>query len=231
MTADDSIALASATVDKLNAIGISSENQSYVPREIFDLSNSDNLILSILLLSIGGFLVGFGTRYAGGCTSGHAITGLSQLQVGSLIAVIGFFIGGLVVTHFIYPIYLLIMKKLYFLFWGVIFGIVLIKSEVASWFRIYEMFQFDSFHMYGVIGSAVIFGIILTQVIKRMKIKSIDKQDLVFVDKDFMPKRYIFGGIIFGLGWGLNRGLSGANVCLVGRKGTMPLSFPFFSPY
>jgi hypothetical protein len=103
MTADDSIALASATVDKLNAIGISSENQSYVPREIFDLSNNDNLILSILLLSIGGFLVGFGTRYAGGCTSGHAITGLSQLQVGSLIAVIGFFIGGLIVTHFIYP--------------------------------------------------------------------------------------------------------------------------------
>ena len=103
MTANDSIALASATVDKLNAIGINSENQSYVPREIFDLSNNDNLILSILLLSIGGFLVGFGTRYAGGCTSGHAITGLSQLQVGSLIAVIGFFIGGLIVTHFIYP--------------------------------------------------------------------------------------------------------------------------------
>ena len=74
------------------------------------------------------------------------------------------------------------MKQLYFLFWGIVFGIVLIKSEVASWFRIYEMFQFDSFHMYGVIGSAVIFGIILTQVIKRMKIKSIDKQDLAFVD-------------------------------------------------
>ena len=72
--------------------------------------------------------------------------------------------------------------------------------------------------MYGVIGSAVIFGIILTQVIKRMEIKSIDKQDLVFVDKDFMPKRYIFGGIIFGLGWALTGGLSGANVCLVGRR-------------
>lgn len=103
MTADDSITLASATVDKLNAIGISTENQGYVPREIFDLNNNDHLGLSIFLLAIGGFLVGFGTRYAGGCTSGHAITGLSQLQVGSLIAVIGFFIGGLVVTHFIYP--------------------------------------------------------------------------------------------------------------------------------
>ena len=108
------------------------------------------------------------------------------------------------------------MKKLYFLFWGVIFGIVLIKSVVASWFRIYEMFQFDSFHMYGVIGSAVIFGIILTQVIKRMKIKSIDKQDLVFVDKDFMPKRYIFGGIIFGLGWALTGACPGPMFALLG---------------
>ena len=102
------------------------------------------------------------------------------------------------------------------MFWGVIFGIVLIKSEVASWFRIYEMFQFDSFHMYGVIGSAVIFGIILTQVIKRMKIKSIDKQDLVFVDKDFMPKRYIFGGVIFGLGWALTGACPGPMFALLG---------------
>ncbi len=102
------------------------------------------------------------------------------------------------------------------MFWGVIFGIVLIKSEVASWFRIYEMFQFDSFHMYGVIGSAVIFGIILTQVIKRMEIKSIDKQDLVFVDKDFMPKRYIFGGIIFGLGWALTGACPGPMFALLG---------------
>jgi hypothetical protein len=103
MTADHSITLASATVDKLNSIGISTENQGYVPREIFDLNNNAHLGVLIFLLAIGGFLVGFGARYAGGCTSGHAITGLSQLQVGSLIAVIGFFIGGLVVTHFIYP--------------------------------------------------------------------------------------------------------------------------------
>jgi uncharacterized membrane protein YedE/YeeE len=57
-----------------------------------------------MILIIGGFLVGFGTRYAGGCTSGHAISGLSNLQIPSLVAVIGFFIGGLLMTHFILPL-------------------------------------------------------------------------------------------------------------------------------
>jgi len=108
------------------------------------------------------------------------------------------------------------MKKLYFLFWGVIFGIVLIKSEVASWFMIYEMFQFDSFHMYGVIGSAVIFGILLTQIIKRMQIKSIDNKDLVFEDKDFLPKKYLLGGTIFGLGWALTGACPGPMFALLG---------------
>jgi len=81
---------------------ITSANTSYLPSEIFSneaLSNPSN----ILLLLIGGLLVGFGARYAGGCTSGHAISGLSNLQVPSLIAVIGFFIGGLVMIHLIYP--------------------------------------------------------------------------------------------------------------------------------
>jgi len=64
------------------------------------LSNPKNL----LILIIGGFLVGFGARYAGGCTSGHAISGLSNLQLPSLIAVIGFFVGGLVMIHFIFPL-------------------------------------------------------------------------------------------------------------------------------
>lgn len=108
------------------------------------------------------------------------------------------------------------MKKLYFLFLGVIFGIVLIKSEVASWFRIYEMFQFDSFHMYGVIGSAVIFGILLTQIIIRMQIKSIDNKDLVFEDKDFLPKKYLLGGTIFGLGWALTGACPGPMFALLG---------------
>lgn len=81
---------------------INSANEAYLPTEIFGAENlSDPFVLAILI--IGGFLVGFGARYAGGCTSGHAISGLSNLQVPSLIAVIGFFVGGMVMIYFIYP--------------------------------------------------------------------------------------------------------------------------------
>lgn len=81
---------------------ISSAGTSYLPPEIFSMEVLSNPF-NIILLLMGGLLVGFGTRYAGGCTSGHAISGLSNLQLPSLIAVIGFFIGGLVMVHFIYP--------------------------------------------------------------------------------------------------------------------------------
>ena len=83
--------------------GIESANTAYLPTEIFNMENlSDPFTLAILI--IGGFLVGFGARYAGGCTSGHAISGLSNLQVPSLIAVIGFFAGGLIMIHLLYPL-------------------------------------------------------------------------------------------------------------------------------
>lgn len=108
------------------------------------------------------------------------------------------------------------MKKLYFLFWGIIFGIVLIKSEVASWFRIYEMFQFDSFHMYGVIGSAVVTGVLVTQLLKRQQIKSIDHKAISFTDKDFLPKKYIIGGTVFGFGWALTGACPGPMFALLG---------------
>ena len=82
---------------------IKSAGTDYLPPEIFGSENLNNpRNLSILIL--GGFMVGFGARYAGGCTSGHAISGLSNLQLPSLIAVIGFFIGGLLMIHFLYPI-------------------------------------------------------------------------------------------------------------------------------
>ncbi len=86
-----------------NDYQITSAGESYLPPEIFGYDAlADPFILAVLL--IGGFLVGFGARYAGGCTSGHAISGLSNLQLPSLIAVIGFFIGGLIMIHLIYPL-------------------------------------------------------------------------------------------------------------------------------
>ena len=90
-------------VVQLQALGINSTNTSFLPTELFGL---DRLLTvkGFAILLIGGFLVGFGARYAGGCTSGHAISGLSNLQLPSLIAVIGFFIGGLVMVHFIFPL-------------------------------------------------------------------------------------------------------------------------------
>ena len=83
--------------------GITSANKAYLPPEIFA---NDTIFtpFNFFLLLIGGFLVGFGARYAGGCTSGHAISGLSNLQLPSLIAVIGFFVGGMVMIYFLYPL-------------------------------------------------------------------------------------------------------------------------------
>jgi uncharacterized membrane protein YedE/YeeE len=92
-------AISEATTKSLKEMGFSSMGESYSPSEIFKEYSLSN----ILLLLVGGILVGFGTRYAGGCTSGHAISGLSNLQLPSLIAVIGFFIGGLLMVHFIFP--------------------------------------------------------------------------------------------------------------------------------
>ncbi len=91
------------TIADLNTLGFKNVGDSLVPAEIYNWSNVGTLE-GIAILIIAGFLVGFGTRYAGGCTSGHAITGLSNLQLPSLIAVIGFFIGGLLMTHFIIPL-------------------------------------------------------------------------------------------------------------------------------
>lgn len=82
---------------------INSAGEAYLPPELFASQQlSDPFVLTILIL--GGFMVGFGARYAGGCTSGHAISGLSNLQLPSLIAVIGFFIGGLVMVHLLFPL-------------------------------------------------------------------------------------------------------------------------------
>jgi uncharacterized membrane protein YedE/YeeE len=97
------INLSPETISDLEMMNFSHVGETLLPNEIYGWDAVFSL-KGISILLIGGFLVGFGTRYAGGCTSGHAITGLSNLQLPSLIAVIGFFIGGLVMTHFILPL-------------------------------------------------------------------------------------------------------------------------------
>ena len=108
------------------------------------------------------------------------------------------------------------MRTLAYILVGVLLGITMFKSEAASWFRIYEMFEFKSFHMYGIIGTAVILGVIIVQVIKRMKVSSLSGQEICFQDKDFSITRYLVGGIIFGLGWALAGACPGPMFTLLG---------------
>ena len=91
------------TIDNLVMYNIDSWNNSIVPVELFNWEGADST-QGIILMVLGGFLIGFGSRYSGGCTSGHAISGLANLQLPSLIAVIGFFIGGLIMTWWLLPL-------------------------------------------------------------------------------------------------------------------------------
>lgn len=95
------VKISQSTIDDLQELGFAAP-AGMQPDELFSLENAFSL-KGFLLLALGGLLVGFGSRYAGGCTSGHAISGLSDLQVPSLIAVIGFFVGGLLMTHVLFP--------------------------------------------------------------------------------------------------------------------------------
>ena len=94
------------------------------------------------------------------------------------------------------------MKYFKYLVLGTLFGIILTKSEVISWFRIQEMFRFQAFHMYGVIGSAIVVGMISIQLIKRNRLKSMDGEPIMIADKKFNHGIWI-GGFIFGIGWAL----------------------------
>lgn len=103
LTKDLAVAISSETISSLHELGFGSAGKSYLPNELFETKALLD-IKSILVLVAGGIFVGFGARYAGGCTSGHAISGLSDLQLPSLIAVVGFFIGGLTMIHLIFPL-------------------------------------------------------------------------------------------------------------------------------
>jgi uncharacterized membrane protein YedE/YeeE len=99
---------------------------------------------------------------------------------------------------------------------GFIFGIVLTKSEAVSWYRIYEMFQFQSFHMYGIISVAILTGVIGIQIIKRNNIKDIEGESIEIPDKEKGSARYWIGGLFFGLGWALVGSCPGPIFILLG---------------
>lgn len=107
------------------------------------------------------------------------------------------------------------LSNLKYLFIGIFFGIVFVKAEIVSWFRIQEMFRLASFHMYGVIGTAVVVATISTLIIKKFKIKTIQGEEVIFSDRPF-NKGNIIGGLCFGLGWALTGACPGPMYGLIG---------------
>mgnify|MGYP000870159377 CR=1 FL=1 len=105
-------------------------------------------------------------------------------------------------------------------FIGILFGILFVKAEVVSWYRIQEMFRLESFHMYGIIGSAVTVGVISVFLIKKFKIKTINHEEIVFPEKKF-NKGNVYGGLLFGLGWGITGACPGPLFAQIGTGVTV----------
>jgi uncharacterized membrane protein YedE/YeeE len=108
------------------------------------------------------------------------------------------------------------MKGFRFIITGIFFGIIMIKSEAASWYRIQEMFRFQSFHMYGIIATAVILGIVSIAFIKKFGLKGSSGKPIAFENKESGWKQYLFGGTIFGLGWALTGACPGPMFVTIG---------------
>lgn len=117
------------------------------------------------------------------------------------------------------------MRLSRFIFIGIIFGITLYKAEAVSWFRIYEMFHFQSFHMYGIIFSAILLGVGIVQLIKRTHMRSIEGKEIVFHPKARSVPRYLLGGMIFGMGWALAGVCPGPMFILMGSGYTVFVAF------
>ena len=109
------------------------------------------------------------------------------------------------------------MKFIKYLLVGILFGIVMTKSEAVSWFRIQEMFRFESFHMYGIIGTAVILGAILVATIKKLNGQTLTGEQIKFNPKAMSIPRYLIGGTIFGLGWAMTGACPGPMFTLLGQ--------------
>jgi hypothetical protein len=110
---------------------------------------------------------------------------------------------------------------------GILFGIVFVKAEIVSWFRIQEMFRLESFHMYGVIGSAIVVGIISVALIKKLKLKSMDGEAITICPKQF-NKGQIYGGLIFGFGWAITGACPGPLFAQIG-SGALVISVTLLS--
>jgi uncharacterized membrane protein YedE/YeeE len=113
-----------------------------------------------------------------------------------------------------------LLSNLKYAFAGILFGIILVKSEVVSWFRIQEMFRLQSFHMYGVIGSAVVVGMISVLLIKKLKVKSFEGE-LIKIEPKKFNKGQIYGGLIFGLGWAVTGACPGPLFAQIGTGATV----------
>jgi len=114
----------------------------------------------------------------------------------------------------------LFYPDLKFLIAGILFGILLVKGEVISWFRIQEMFRLQSFHMYGIIGSAVMTGMISILLIKKFHVKTINKEEIIIQPKKFQ-KGNIYGGLLFGFGWAITGACPGPLFAQVGSGATV----------
>lgn len=108
------------------------------------------------------------------------------------------------------------MKLIRFLLLGIVFGIIMTKSEAVSWFRIQEMFRFQSFHMYGIIGTAVTLGVLGVALMKKLRLRDFQGNPITFYPKDRSVVRYLAGGTIFGLGWALTGACPGPMVVNIG---------------
>ena len=113
------------------------------------------------------------------------------------------------------------MKTIKYILTGILFGIIMTKSEAVSWYRIQEMFRFQSFFMYGIIGTAVITGILVVAAIKQFRLKDTSGQPISFEPKDRRWRKYLFGGTIFGIGWALTGACPGPVFVLLGQGYTV----------
>lgn len=113
------------------------------------------------------------------------------------------------------------MRMSRYIFVGILLGFILYKSEAVSWFRIYEMFRFQSFHMFGIIGSAIVSGIIIVYLIKRKHMKNVEGKEITIKDKARTYPRYLIGGFIFGMGWALAGACPAPMFILLGAGNTV----------